>query len=142
MKDSMTQGHTGDVAKNVDCATGYNSKGCWELQTIRKPCTGTLKALIVQSYIWVTITDFTKSAKDAFQMQSLFRAGGTINIREGFRTYLELVTTGRFRYLTVWTFSDVGKNPICLVKYMDKMRFFLKSLKMLMKTDINNNSHE
>lgn len=26
MKDSMTQGHIGDVAKNVDCATGYNSK--------------------------------------------------------------------------------------------------------------------
>lgn len=111
MKDSMTQGHTGDVAKNVDCATGYNSKGCWELKTIRKPCTGTLKALILLSYIWATITEFTKSAKDAFQMQSLFRAGGTVNTGKGFRTYLELVTTGRFRYLTVLNFQWCRKKP-------------------------------
>lgn len=60
----MTQGHTGDVAKNVDYATGYIYKGCWELQTIRKPCMGTVKGLILLSYIWVTITDFTKSAKE------------------------------------------------------------------------------
>lgn len=108
MKDFMTQGHIGDVAKNVDCATGFISNGCWELQTIRKPCMGTLKGLILLSYIWVTITDLTKSAKDEeISSAFFFRAGGTINIGKGFRMYLELVTTGRFRYLTVWTCSDV-----------------------------------
>lgn len=47
-----------------------------------------------------------------------------MNIGKDFRTDLELVTTGRFRYLTVWTCSNVGQKPICLVKYIDKTGLF------------------
>lgn len=64
---------------------------------------GTVKGLILLSYIWVTITDFTKSAKEEELSNTFFysEAGGTMNIGKDFRTDLELVTTGRFRYLTV-----------------------------------------
>lgn len=143
----MTQGHIGDVAKNVDSATGYISNGCWELQAIIKSCTGTLKGLILLPYIWVWLTLPSLTLQNQLKLQSfqthfLFTVGGTINIGKGFRMHLEFVTTGRFRYLTVWTCSDAGKYPICLVKYMDKIEIFLKSLKMLMKTDKNSNSHK